>query len=147
MAPDDRPTQVRSPSSGLAALFPGAATSPEFWANIRAGGDAITEVPPGRWPAEDYFDPDPKTPDRTYAHRGGFLPARFPPLEFGIAPTTLEATDTTQLLGLIVADALLADWTGTGPRRSTANASASSSASPRSSWSSPWPPASGIRSG
>ena len=56
------------------------------------------------WRAGDYFDNDPKKPDHTYAARGGFLsPVDFPALEMGISPNVLEATDTTQLLGLLVA--------------------------------------------
>ena len=67
-------------------------------------------MPPTHWRLEDYFDADPKAPDRTYARRGGFLaPVDFPPLEFGIAPNNLEATDTTQLLGLLVARQALED--------------------------------------
>ena len=51
---------------------------------------------------KDYFDPDPKAPDRTYAKRGGFLsPVDFSPLKYGIAPNDLEAIDTAQLLGLV----------------------------------------------
>ena len=46
----------------------------------------------------------------TYARRGGFLEAvDFNPLEFGIAPRDIEATDTTQLLGLVAAKQAL--WT------------------------------------
>src|SRR5208283_5029751 len=72
--------------------------------------DAITEVPPTHWRPEDYWDEDPKAADRTYAHRGGFLtPVDFPLLDFGIAPNSVEATDTTQLLGLLVARQALED--------------------------------------
>ena len=43
------------------------------------GVDAITEVPATHWRPDDYFDADPKAPDRTYARRGGFLaPVDFP---------------------------------------------------------------------
>src|SRR5262249_31791500 len=56
------------------------------------------------WRAEDYYHPDPKAADRVYACRGGFLePVRFAPGQFGIAPNNIEATDTAQLLGLVVA--------------------------------------------
>ena len=38
----------------------------------------------------------------TYAARGAFLdPVDFNPLEFGISPVDLQATDTSQLLGLV----------------------------------------------
>ena len=87
---------------GLSCLFPKAADVGEFWSSIRRGVDAITEIPSTHWSAEDYFDADPKSPDKTYARRGGFLsPVEFDPLEFGIAPSNLEAIDTSQLLGLV----------------------------------------------
>ena len=77
---------------------------------MRDGVDAIREIPPPPWYPDDYLDADPKAPDRTYARRGGFLnPVDFPPLDFGIAPNNLDATDTTQLFGLMVAKAALDD--------------------------------------
>ncbi|MDZ4688399.1 MAG: beta-ketoacyl synthase N-terminal-like domain-containing protein, partial [Planctomycetaceae bacterium] len=95
---------------GLSCLFPKAANSEEFWSNVRRGVDAITEVPATHWNPDNYFDPDPKSPDMTYARRGGFLsPVPFDPLEFGIAPSNLEAIDTSQLLGLVGAKRALDD--------------------------------------
>src|SRR5205814_5963265 len=85
---------------GIGCLFPGAENLRQYWANIQNGVDAITDVPPTHWRPEDYFDQDPKSPDRTYARRGGFLaPVDFPVLDFGISPNSLEAIDSTQLLG------------------------------------------------
>ena len=95
---------------GLGCLFPKAAGPGFFWANVKHGVDGITEVPPTHWNPDDYFDADPKAPDMTYARRGGFLSAvDFNPLEFGIAPRDIEATDTTQLLGLVAAKQALVD--------------------------------------
>ena len=100
---------------GIACVFPRAGGLQEYWANIRDGFDAITEVPEGHWKLSDYFDADPKAPDMTYGHRGGFLdPVDFEPMAFGISPRDLEATDTTQLLGLHVAREALRD-AGYGP--------------------------------
>jgi len=100
---------------GIACLFPRAGGLQEYWANIRDGFDAITEVPEGHWALSDYFDADPKAPDMTYGGRGGFLdPVDFEPMAFGISPRDLEATDTTQLLGLHVAREALRD-AGYGP--------------------------------
>ncbi|WP_044148929.1 type I polyketide synthase, partial [Singulisphaera acidiphila] len=102
---------------GMGCLFPKAEDLSRYWANIRDRLDAITEVPPTHWRPEDYWDGDPKAPDMTYARRGGYLdPVDFPALEFGIAPNNLEATDTTQLLGLLVAREALKD-AGYGPGR------------------------------
>src|SRR5690606_29743252 len=86
-----------------------------YWANIRDGVDAITEVPATHWNPGAYYDPDPKKPDLTYGRRGGFLsPVDFDPLAYGISPNNLEATDTSQLLGLYAADRALRD-AGYGP--------------------------------
>ena len=95
---------------GIGCLFPKAAGPGFFWANVKHGTDCITEVPATHWNPDDYFDPDPKEPDMTYARRGGFLDVvEFNPLEFGIAPRDIEATDTTQLLGLVAAKQALVD--------------------------------------
>src|SRR5262245_28345468 len=108
-------SEFRIPNSelaivGIGCLFPKAAGTGFFWANCKNGVDGITEVPPTHWDPADYFDPDPKKPDMTYARRGGFLSAvDFNPLEFGIAPKDLEATDSTQLLGLVAAKQALID--------------------------------------
>lgn len=72
--------------------------------------DAITPIPATHWQAADFFNQDPKAPDLTYAQRGGFLPTlNFNPLEYGIAPKDIEATDTTQLFGMVAAKQALAD--------------------------------------
>jgi acyl transferase domain-containing protein/NADP-dependent 3-hydroxy acid dehydrogenase YdfG len=95
---------------GLAALMPGARDAAEFWHNIVTGRDLITDVPASHWPADDYYDPNPAAPDKTYGRRGAFLPEiEFDPLAHGLPPATLPALDPGQLLGLVVADELLAD--------------------------------------
>jgi len=107
----DQPTN-NSPLAivGIGCLFPKAAGLAEYWANIKAKVDGIGPVPPTHWNPDDYFDADPKRPDMTYARRGGFLdPYPFPPAAFGIAPNDLEATDTSQLLALVVAQKALED--------------------------------------
>ena len=95
---------------GIGCLFPKADGPGHFWANIKHGVDCISDVPGTHWNPDDYFDADPKRPDMTYGRRGGFLtPIDFNPLEFGIAPRDLEATDTSQLLGLVAAKQALTD--------------------------------------
>jgi acyl transferase domain-containing protein len=67
-------------------------------------------VPETHWSWKDFFDADPKKPDHVYCKRGGFAsPLSFDPTEFGIPPSSLEATDTSQLLGLVVAKKALED--------------------------------------
>ena len=98
---------------GVSALFPGSTSAQGFWRDILAGRDLITEVPETHWLIEDYYDPDPKAPDKTYARRGGFLPpVEFDPLEHGVPPSIAPATDTSQLLALIVAKQVLDEATG-----------------------------------
>jgi acyl transferase domain-containing protein/acyl carrier protein len=95
---------------GIGCLFPGSSDLAGFWANIVNRVDAIRDVPPTHWSAEDYLSADPRAPDRVYAARGGFLdPVPFNPVAFGIPPGNLEATDSSQLLGLLVAQQALAD--------------------------------------
>ena len=122
MKTDDLKPAVSSNGSqlaiiGIGCLFPQAADQNAYWANIMDGVDAITEVPASHWPVEDYYDKDPKSPDRTYGHRGGFIaPVDFNPMEFNIPPNVLEAIDTSQLLGLVAAGQALKD-AGYGPER------------------------------
>ena len=118
--PDTTACETQTPIAiiGMGCLFPGSSNVKEFWRFLRAGEDGITDVPATHWRVEDYFDADPKRPDMTYCRRGGFLaPTPFDPIEFGIPPTALEATDTTQLLGLIVAKQAMED-AGYGEERS-----------------------------
>jgi len=95
---------------GIACLFPQARNLREFWDNIVNKRDCITDVPSNRWDVNDYYDPDPRATDKTYSKRGGFLPEiDFDPMEFGIPPNILELTDSSQLLSLVVAKAVLQD--------------------------------------
>ena len=98
---------------GVSALFPGSLDKTGFWRDILAGSDLIKDVPASHWLIEDYYDPDPKAPDMTYASRGAFLEdIDFDALSFGIPPTIAPATDTAQLLALIVANRVLQEATG-----------------------------------
>ncbi len=118
--PDERepvsgthPPQVPVAVVGIGALAPGSTDPTGFWRTVISGRDLITDVPPSRWLVEDHYDPDPTAPDKTYARRGAFLPeVGFDPLAYGIPPATLPATDTSQLLALMVADQVLADAGG-----------------------------------
>ncbi|MCP5099600.1 MAG: polyketide synthase, partial [Chloroflexi bacterium] len=95
---------------GLAGVFPQAKNLQEYWDNIVKEVDSITDVPPSRWEIDDYYDPDPTVPDKTYCKRGGFLPdIDFNPMEFGLPPNILEVTDVSQLLSLVVAKQAMKD--------------------------------------
>jgi acyl transferase domain-containing protein/NAD(P)-dependent dehydrogenase (short-subunit alcohol dehydrogenase family) len=96
---------------GIASLFPQARNTQEYWQNIIDRLDCITDIPPSHWSVEDYYDPNPRTPeDKTYCKRGGFIPEiDFNPMEFGIPPNILEVTDVSQLLSLVVAKQAMED--------------------------------------
>ncbi|MEV5986123.1 SDR family oxidoreductase [Streptomyces sp. NPDC052051] len=98
---------------GVGALVPGATDAAGYWRIVTGGRDLITEVPASRWLVADHYDPDPAAPDKTYARRGAFLPeVDFDPLAYGVPPANLSATDTSQLLALLVADQVLTDAGG-----------------------------------
>ncbi|WP_405763417.1 SDR family oxidoreductase [Streptomyces sp. NBC_01420] len=98
---------------GVGALVPGATDAAGYWRIVSGGQDLITDVPASRWRVEDHYDPDPAAPDRTYARRGAFLPeVGFDPMTYGVPPTALSSTDSSQLLALMVADQVLADAGG-----------------------------------
>ncbi|MFK5954794.1 MAG: SDR family NAD(P)-dependent oxidoreductase [Desulfobacterium sp.] len=96
---------------GMGCIFPGAGGLKQYWRLLFNGEDAITGIPEEtHWKLKDYFNEDPSTPDHTYCHRGGFIPrVSFDPARYGMPPNNLEATDTSQLLGLMVAEMALQD--------------------------------------
>ncbi len=95
---------------GMGGMFAKSRNIKEYWRTLLNGVDCITDPPVTHSGLNDYFDTDPKKPDHIYCNRGGFLPTMpFDPTEFGIPPAALEATDTSQLLGLVTAKMALAD--------------------------------------
>jgi acyl transferase domain-containing protein/acyl carrier protein len=105
-------TQVPVAIVGVGALFPGSPDGAGFWRDIVASRDLVSDVPPSHWLIQDYYDPDPSAPDKTYSKRGAFLgDSAFDPMEFGVVPSSLPTTDSAQLLALIVARRVLDDAT------------------------------------
>jgi acyl transferase domain-containing protein len=97
---------------GIACRFPGGADSPaSFWRNLRDEVDATGDVPPARWPATDYYDPDPGLPGKMISPRGGFLDdvAGFDAAFFGITPREAREMDPQQRLALELAWEALED--------------------------------------
>ena len=104
------PRQLPVAIIGMGCIFPKSSGLKAYWRLLFNGEDAITEVPETHWSWKDFFDTDPKKPDHVYCKRGGFVPPHsFDPTEFGIPPSSLEATDTSQLLGLVVSKKALED--------------------------------------
>ena len=110
---------VNSPPVAIISIgcfFPQASSLKAYWRLLYHGKDAITDVPPTHWSTSDYYDEDPRKADHVYCQRGGFLsPIPFDPTAFGIPPSNLEATDTSQILALIAAKSAL-DQAGYGEK-------------------------------
>jgi len=97
---------------GIGCRFPGGADSPaQFWPLLRAGFDAITEVPAERWDIDAYYDPDPNKPGKMCTRWGGFLKGvdLFDAQFFGISPREAALMDPQQRLLLEVAAEALED--------------------------------------
>ena len=58
---------------GLGAIMPDANDARAFWDNIKSKRYSISDVPPERWRLEDYYDPDPAAPDKTYSKIGAWV--------------------------------------------------------------------------
>lgn len=104
---------------GIGCRFPGDASGPDaYWDLLAAGRDAITEIPPDRWDADEYYDSDPLAPGRMSSKWGGFISdvAGFDADFFGISPREAEAMDPQQRLMLEVAWEAL-EHAGMSPER------------------------------
>jgi len=59
---------------GMACRFPGGANDPaSYWRLLCDGVDAIGPIPPDRWNADDFYDPDPAAPGKMCTRSGGFI--------------------------------------------------------------------------
>ncbi|MEP7245884.1 MAG: type I polyketide synthase, partial [Gammaproteobacteria bacterium] len=90
---------------GIGCRFPGGASDPDkCWDLLRAGRDAVAEVPRDRWDVEAYYDPDPDAPGKMSTRWGGFLDRvdTFDPELFGISPREAVTMDPQQRLLLEV---------------------------------------------
>ncbi|MDR2487422.1 MAG: acyltransferase domain-containing protein, partial [Clostridiales Family XIII bacterium] len=95
---------------GMACVFPGAENLDAYWSNIIFGRDEVREVPPERWSADLFYNPDTRDTDFVSSKWGAFLEAvDFDPMEFGITPQSLAAIEPVQLLSLLVTKRALED--------------------------------------
>ncbi|MCA9962089.1 MAG: hypothetical protein KC443_23800, partial [Anaerolineales bacterium] len=96
---------------GVGAILPDALHAAAFWQNIVNKRYSITETPPNRWLIADYYDPDPKAPDKTYSKIGGWVRGfNFDWKRFRIPPKVADAMDMGQQWALTVAAEALADY-------------------------------------
>ncbi|WP_374023653.1 sulfolipid-1 biosynthesis phthioceranic/hydroxyphthioceranic acid synthase [Mycobacterium sp. HNNTM2301] len=81
---------------GMACRLPGGIESPDqLWEALLRGDDLVTEIPPDRWDADEFYDPQPGVPGRSVCKWGAFLDdvAGFDPEFFGITDTEATAMD------------------------------------------------------
>jgi acyl transferase domain-containing protein len=87
---------------GLSGRYPGANNVREYWENLKAGKDCITEIPGERWDYRDYFDPEKGKAGTSYSKWGGFIEGvdQFDPLFFSISPREAIGMDPQERLFL-----------------------------------------------
>ncbi|MFC0031637.1 SDR family NAD(P)-dependent oxidoreductase [Micromonospora chaiyaphumensis] len=95
---------------GMACRYPDATSPRELWENALAGRRAFRRLPDVRMRLEDYWDPDPRTPDRFYARNAAVIEGyEFDRIAYKVAGSTYRSTDLTHWLALDVAAMALAD--------------------------------------
>ncbi|RKR86905.1 enediyne polyketide synthase [Micromonospora pisi] len=95
---------------GMACRYPDATSPRELWENAVAGRRAFRRLPDVRMRLEDYYDPDPSTPDRFYARTAAVIEGyEFNRIAYKVAGSTYRSTDLTHWLALDVAAMALAD--------------------------------------
>ncbi len=96
---------------GIGCRFPGADGPAAFWRLLSDGVDAISEIPPDRWDADAFYDPDPSVPGTAVTRRAGFVPGvdQFDFQFFGISPRESAEMDPQQRRLLEVAWEALED--------------------------------------
>jgi malonyl CoA-acyl carrier protein transacylase len=94
---------------GMGCRIPGADSGADsgpdaFWQLLEEGRDAISEIPPERWDAAAYYDPDGDVPGRMATKWGGFLSdiAAFDAPFFGISRREAVSMDPQQRMLLEV---------------------------------------------
>ncbi len=95
---------------GMACRYPDATSPRELWENALAGRRAFRRLPDVRMRLEDYWDPDPATPDKFYARNAAVIEGyEFDRITYKVAGSTYRSTDLTHWLALDVAAMALAD--------------------------------------
>jgi len=95
---------------GAACRYPDAASPTELWENVLAQRQAFRRMPAERLPLDDYYSPDPSTPDRTYSKNAALITNwSFDRSKYRVSRSTFDSTDLAHWLALEVADAALRD--------------------------------------
>ncbi|MCX7747906.1 MAG: amino acid adenylation domain-containing protein [Clostridia bacterium] len=96
---------VREPIAiiGISGRYPKARTLEEYWENLKAGKDCITEIPKDRWSLDEFYHPDHQEAvlkGKSYSKWGGFIEGvqEFDPLFFNISPRDAANMDPQERL-------------------------------------------------
>ncbi|XXY19533.1 SDR family NAD(P)-dependent oxidoreductase [Sorangium sp. So ce216] len=87
---------------GLSGHYPQAADVHEYWENLKAGRDCITEIPGTRWDHSAYFDPEKGKLGKSYSKWGGFIDGvdEFDAVFFNVSPRDAGFLDPQERLFL-----------------------------------------------
>ncbi|NEO45905.1 MAG: type I polyketide synthase, partial [Moorea sp. SIO4A3] len=89
---------------GMGCYYPGANNLRQLWENILTRRRQFRRTPDVRLPLSEYYDPDPKTPDKTYGSRMAVIDGfEFDWANRRIPKTAVESTDIVHWLALEVA--------------------------------------------
>lgn len=96
---------------GLVGRYPMATNLEEFWQNLLAGRDCVSEIPRDRWALEEFYDPMRGRPGKSYSKWGGFLTDidKFDARFFNILPREADLLDPQERLFLEACWHLLED--------------------------------------
>ncbi len=86
---------------GVACYYPGAADTRALWENILARRVQFRRMIDQRLPLSEYFDEDPKTPEKTYGTKAAFVENFFFDwMKLRIPKKTFQSTDIAHWLAL-----------------------------------------------
>jgi len=96
---------------GMACRFPGANDYEQFWLNLEAGVNSITEIPPQRWDVNKYYSPHPQQRNKTISKWAGLIQGsdQFDAQFFAISPREAKSLDPQQRLMLELSWSCLED--------------------------------------
>lgn len=87
---------------GVSGRYPQAATLLQFWENLKAGKNCLTEIPKERWDHAAFYNPEKNINGSTYCRHGGFIDEvdAFDPLFFRITPREAKFMDPQERIFL-----------------------------------------------
>ncbi len=97
-SPQDEPIAI----IGMSGRFPMADNLDEFWANLVAGKNCISEVPAELWDWREYWTTEKGVEGKSYTRWGGFMNDvdKFDPLFFNISNLEAQSLDPQERLFL-----------------------------------------------